>query len=65
MLKVRPIKHEAVPKCGSYEVRVEGRRSRFFYWEDLPSRRPRSEQLIGAEALELAKSLTRDLSITR
>ena len=37
---IRVIKHEAVPKCGSYEVRFpDGTESRFFYWDDLPSRR--------------------------
>jgi hypothetical protein len=65
MLKVQLIKHETVPKCGSYEVRIEGRRSRFFHWEDLPSRRLRSEQLTGAHAVELAMLLARGLSMIR
>jgi hypothetical protein len=34
MTSVRIIKHEAIPKCGSYEVRYyDGRPSRFFYWD--------------------------------
>jgi hypothetical protein len=37
MTQVRLIKHEAVPKCGSYEVRfADGRPSRYFYWDDIP-----------------------------
>ena len=65
MPKVRLIKYEAVRDCGSYEVRIDGRRSRFFYWDDRPSRRLRSEQMTGAQALELARSLARGLSMTR
>jgi hypothetical protein len=38
---VRLIKHEVVPKCGSFEVRfADGRPSRFFYWEDVPGTPP-------------------------
>ena len=65
MKPVRLIKHEAVPRCGSYEVRVAGLRSRFFYYEIDPSRRLRPEQMTGAQALELAKLLARGLSVTR
>jgi len=33
MPKVRLIKHEAVPNCGSYEIRFpDDRPSRFIYW---------------------------------
>ena len=33
--RIQIIRHEAVPKCGSYEVRFpDGRPSKFFYWED-------------------------------
>jgi hypothetical protein len=33
MANVRLIKHEAVPKCGSFEFRfADGKPSRFFYW---------------------------------
>ena len=39
MTSVRLIKHEAVPRCGSVEVRFsEGRPSRYFYWDDEPGR---------------------------
>jgi len=44
MADIRIIKHEAVPKCGSFEVRFsDGRPSQYFYWEDLPGRRLRSD----------------------
>jgi hypothetical protein len=43
---IRIVKHEVVPRCGSYEVRFSnGRESRFFYWDDAPGRRLRSELL--------------------
>jgi hypothetical protein len=65
MPNVRLIKHEAVRNCGSYEVRIDGRQSRFFYWDDQASRRLRPEQMTSEEALELARSLARGLSMTR
>jgi len=66
MPSVRLIKHEVVRDCGSYGVRIDGRRSRFFYWDDLSSRRLRPEQMMTRnQALELAKSLARGLSMTR
>jgi hypothetical protein len=38
MAAIRLIKHEAVPNCGSFEVRFpDGRPSRYFYWDDLPA----------------------------
>ena len=40
MPSVRLINHEAVPKCGGFEVRFsDGSPSRYFYWEDIPDRR--------------------------
>ena len=46
---VRLIKHEAVPKCGCFEVRFsDGRPSTYFYWDDLPSRRLRPDLVEGA-----------------
>jgi hypothetical protein len=36
--RVRIIKHEAVPDCGSFEVRfADGKETKFFYLDDLPS----------------------------
>jgi hypothetical protein len=47
-------------KTGSFEVRfANGRPSRFFYWDDLPGRRPRPDMLISEQALEQARALTR------
>ena len=41
---MRMIPHEAVPKCGSYEVRFpDSRPSRYFYWDDIPGRRLRPD----------------------
>jgi hypothetical protein len=59
------IKHERLKDCGSFEARVDGGRSRFFYFEDDPGRQLRPEVMTAAEALELAKSLARGLSMTR
>jgi hypothetical protein len=60
MANVRLIKHEAVPKCGSFEVRFpDGRPSHFFYWDNLPSRRLRPDLLTGEAALDRAKALAR------
>jgi hypothetical protein len=50
MTSARLMKHEPVPNCGSYEVRYsDGRPSRYFYFDDLPSRRLE-------QALKLAKA---------
>jgi hypothetical protein len=58
--RVRIIKHEAVPQCGSFEIRFpDGRESFYFYWDDLPSRRLRPETLDRETALEQAKALAR------
>jgi hypothetical protein len=56
-MMVRLIKHEAVPKCGSYEVSFpDGRPSKFFYWDDLPGRRLNPNTLDGATAEKAAKT---------
>jgi hypothetical protein len=49
---IEVIKHEAIPGCGSYEVRFpDGRPSKYIYWEDVPSRRLKPlEQLTSEEA---------------
>lgn len=58
--RIRIIKHEAVPQCGSFEVRfADGRASRYFYWDDLPSRRLRPDMLDRETALEQAKAAAR------
>jgi hypothetical protein len=50
-MPIRVIKHEVIPGCGSFEVRFpDGIPSRYFYWEDVPSRRLRPlEQLTSQE----------------
>jgi hypothetical protein len=58
MANVRLIRNEAVPKCGSFEVRFpDGRTSKYFYWDYLPSRRLRLELVDGATALEQPRVL--------
>ena len=54
---IRVIRHEAVPKTGSFEVRFEdGRPSKFFYWNDVAGRRLRPDQFDRDQALQLAKA---------
>lgn len=51
---------EAVPRCGSFEVWYEdGRESVFFYYEDIPGRRLRPEQMTSEQALEQARAFAR------
>ena len=59
MTQVRLIKHEVVPKCGSYEVRFPDGKSVYFYWDDEPSRRLRPEQVDSKVALERARAFAR------
>jgi len=60
MPKVRLIKHEAVPNCGSYEIRFpDGRPSRFVYWDDLAGRRMRPEMVDSAVTERVAKIFAR------
>jgi len=57
MADIRIINREAVPKCGSFEVSFsDGRPSQYFYWEDLPGRRLRSDLVASDVALEQAKA---------
>ena len=57
---IRIIKHEAVPDCGSFEVRFpDDRPSQYFYWDDIPARRMRPETLDRETALEKAKAVAR------
>ena len=52
--------HEAVPQCGSFEVRfADGRPNQYFYWDDIPARRMRPETLDRETALEKAKAAAR------
>lgn len=59
-MRVRLIRHEAVPKCGNFEIRFpDGRPSRFVYWDDIPGRRLRTDLLDGAVAERVAKIFAR------
>jgi hypothetical protein len=47
------IKHEAMKDTGSFEVRFrDGRPSKFFYWDDVPSRRLHTDMLTSEQAQE-------------
>jgi hypothetical protein len=59
-MTVKIYKHEAVPDCGSFEVRYDDRRpSVYFYFEDNPGRRLRPEQMDSKQALQAAKTFAR------
>ena len=55
-MKIRLIRHEPIPKTGSYDVRFpDGRPSRYFYWGDIywgdiAGRRRRTNLVDGATA---------------
>jgi hypothetical protein len=59
-MKIRLIKHEAVPDCGSYELRYpDGRPSKCFYFENNPTRRLRPDLVERAVAERVAKIFAR------
>jgi hypothetical protein len=59
-MPIKLIKHEAVPKCGSYEVWFpDSRPSRFFYFDDIAGRRLRPEQTDSKQAVQEAKAFAR------
>ena len=59
MSAIRIIAHAAAPGCGSFEVKIPGKPSQYFYWDDIPARRMRPETLDRETALEKAKALAR------
>jgi hypothetical protein len=60
MSRIRIIKHEAVPLCGSFEVRFpDGRPCRYVYWDDIPGRRLRPDLMDSAAAMQAAKEMAR------
>jgi hypothetical protein len=60
-MKIRIIKHEVVPDCGSHEVRFpDGRPSKYFYFENLPGRRLQPGRVVEqAVAEQEAKTFAR------
>jgi hypothetical protein len=60
--EVRILKQEAVPGCGSFEVKIQGKPSQYFYWDDIQARRLRPETLDRKTALKQAKALARKAS---
>ena len=60
--KIRVIKHEVVPGCGSYEVRFpDGRPSKDFYFENQPGRRLQAGRVVEqAVAEQNAKRFARE-----
>lgn len=59
--RIRIIKHEAVPLCGSFEVRFpDDRPSRYFYWDDILGHRLRPDLVTSKQALDDARSLARN-----
>ena len=60
-MKIRVIKHEVVPGCGSYEVRFPDRRpSKYFYFENLAGRRLRPDRVEQTVAEQNAKRFARE-----
>ena len=60
-MKIRVIKHERVPYCGSYKVRFpDGRPSKYFYFENLPDHRLRPDRVEQAVAEQNAKRFARE-----
>jgi hypothetical protein len=55
MRSIRLIKHEAVPKRGSYEIRFpDGRPSKYVYWDDLEGRRSIRHGVVDAFPCEIS-----------
>ena len=60
---VRIIRHSIVPDTGSFEVRFsDGRKSVYFYWDDIPGRRLRPEQVDQETAKAAAQEFARSVS---
>lgn len=56
-IRIIPHKPEGILYCGSFEVRfADGRAPVFFYWDDVPSRRLRTEAMTQEQALQAAKT---------
>jgi hypothetical protein len=56
---VRLIKHQAVPKCASFEVRFSDGSPSYFYWDDIAGRRLNPDRVDSEKALQRARALAR------
>jgi hypothetical protein len=54
--RIRIIKHEAVPGSGSFKVKIPGKPSQYFYWDDFSSRRLSPDMLDRATAMDRARA---------
>lgn len=61
-VRIRKTK-EAVPKTGSYRVDYDGK-TKFFYYDDVPSRRLRPETMTSEQAFEAAREFARSVQKT-
>jgi hypothetical protein len=57
--RVRIIPHEAIPGCGSFEVKIPGKPSQYFYFDDLSSCRLSPDMLDRATAMDRARAAAR------
>jgi hypothetical protein len=57
--RIRIIKHEAIPDCGSFEVKIPGKDSVYFYWDDNAGRRLRPDAMTQEQAKKAAQELAR------
>lgn len=65
MDRIRIIRHSIVSDTGSFEVRFsDGRQSAWFYWDDIPSRRLRPEQVDQETAKKQAQEFAREQART-
>jgi hypothetical protein len=57
----RPVRHEAIPQTGSYEVPfADGRPGVYHYFDDDPGRRSITGKMTSEQALEQAKAITKE-----
>ena len=57
--RIRIIKHEISPDCGSYEVQIPSRPSKYFYWDEAPGQPLNNDLVEREQALENAKTAAR------
>ncbi len=61
-IRIIPHSPEGIPDAGSFEVRIEGETSKYFYWDNDKSRRPVTGRMTQDEAREAAKAFARSKS---